>query len=114
MAEEKPEVLDAVLKETIDLENIPIEEVLENLRCSKEGLSSEAAEERLAIFGHNKLEEKQVTLLIFTAPFFVLHKLCFLLHVLTIVWYGCCVSREQVFQVFGLLLLFFLHCLHFW
>lgn len=42
-------------------ENIPIEEVFENLRCSKEGLSSEAAEERLTIFGHNKLEEKQVT-----------------------------------------------------
>ncbi|KAM5570651.1 hypothetical protein ABKV19_011342 [Rosa sericea] len=59
MAEEKPEVLDAVLKETVDLENIPIEEVFENLRCSKEGLSSEAAEERLTIFGHNKLEEKQ-------------------------------------------------------
>ncbi|XP_040371257.1 ATPase 11, plasma membrane-type-like [Rosa chinensis] len=29
------------------------------MRCSKEGLSSEAAEERLAIFGHNKLKEKQ-------------------------------------------------------
>ena len=41
-------------------ENIPIEEVFENLRCSKEGLTSEAAEERLAIFGHNKLEEKKV------------------------------------------------------
>ncbi|KAK6123272.1 hypothetical protein DH2020_042986 [Rehmannia glutinosa] len=55
---EKPEVLDAVLKETVDL-NIPIEEVFENLRCTKEGLSSEAAQERLAIFGHNKLEEKK-------------------------------------------------------
>ena len=41
-------------------ENIPIEEVFDNLRCSKEGLSSEAADERLTIFGHNKLEEKQV------------------------------------------------------
>lgn len=40
-------------------ENIPIEEVFENLRCSKEGLTSEAAGERLAIFGHNKLEEKK-------------------------------------------------------
>ncbi|KAL9314249.1 hypothetical protein ACSQ67_019701 [Phaseolus vulgaris] len=40
-------------------ENIPVEEVFENLRCSKEGLSSEAAEERLVIFGHNKLEEKK-------------------------------------------------------
>lgn len=41
-------------------ENIPIEEVFENLRCSREGLTTEAAEERLAIFGHNKLEEKKV------------------------------------------------------
>ncbi|CAA6659018.1 unnamed protein product [Spirodela intermedia] len=56
---EKPEVLDAVLKETVDLENIPLEEVFENLRCSREGLTTAAAEERLAIFGHNKLEEKK-------------------------------------------------------
>lgn len=40
-------------------ENIPIEEVFENLRCSREGLTTEAAEERLGIFGHNKLEEKK-------------------------------------------------------
>nr|GEU61244.1 ATPase 11, plasma membrane-type [Tanacetum cinerariifolium] len=57
--EQKPEVLEAVLKETVDLESIPIEEVFENLRCSKEGLTSSAAEERLVIFGHNKLEEKK-------------------------------------------------------
>nr|GMC75861.1 plasma membrane ATPase 1 [Ipomoea batatas] len=56
---EKPEVLDAVLKETVDLENIPIEEVFENLRCTKDGLTSQAAQERLDIFGHNKLEEKK-------------------------------------------------------
>ncbi|KAF3655734.1 hypothetical protein CQW23_15365 [Capsicum baccatum] len=56
---EKPEVLDAVLKETVDLENIPIEEVFENLRCTKDGLTSTAAQERLAIFGYNKLEEKK-------------------------------------------------------
>ncbi|KAJ4824637.1 ATPase 11, plasma membrane-type [Turnera subulata] len=56
---EKGETLDAVLKETVDLENIPIEEVFENLRCSREGLTTQAAEERLAIFGHNKLEEKK-------------------------------------------------------
>ncbi|KAK6920805.1 Cation-transporting P-type ATPase, N-terminal [Dillenia turbinata] len=56
---EKSEVLEAVLKEAVDLENIPIEEVLENLRCSKEGLTTEAAQERLSLFGHNKLEEKK-------------------------------------------------------
>lgn len=41
-------------------ENIPLEEVFENLRCTKDGLTSDAAQERLAIFGHNKLEEKKV------------------------------------------------------
>ncbi|KAL2935904.1 Plasma membrane ATPase 2, partial [Bienertia sinuspersici] len=56
---EKSEVLEAVLKEAVDLENIPLEEVFENLRCSKEGLTTEAAQERLAIFGPNKLEEKK-------------------------------------------------------
>ncbi|KAK6924941.1 hypothetical protein RJ641_009267 [Dillenia turbinata] len=56
---EKSEVLEAVLKEAVDLENIPIEEVFENLRCGKEGLTTEAAQERLALFGHNKLEEKE-------------------------------------------------------
>ena len=105
---EKPEVLEAVLKEVVDLvmdlmaddlcflflffswlfceiclvlfdfgvdgvlwsfamrmqENIPIEEVFENLRCSKEGLSTEAAQQRLELFGHNKLEEKKVLFLI--------------------------------------------------
>lgn len=44
-------------------ENVPMEEVFETLRCNKEGLSTEAAEERLTIFGYNKLEEKQVLLL---------------------------------------------------
>lgn len=89
---EKAEVMEAVLKEAVDLvtdlskdlrhyrisclvcivlflgfvnvakffqENIPIEEVFEHLRCSKEGLNTQAAEERLAIFGQNKLEEKK-------------------------------------------------------
>ncbi|KAL3617501.1 plasma membrane H+-ATPase [Castilleja foliolosa] len=41
------------------LENIPIEDVFENLRCTREGLTNLAAEERLAIFGHNKPEEKK-------------------------------------------------------
>ncbi|TVU48761.1 hypothetical protein EJB05_00033 [Eragrostis curvula] len=51
--------LDAVLKEAVDLENIPLEEVFENLRCSREGLSTEQAQQRLEIFGPNKLEEKE-------------------------------------------------------
>ncbi|KAI5055730.1 hypothetical protein GOP47_0029251 [Adiantum capillus-veneris] len=55
---EKSATLDAINKETVDLENIPIEEVFEQLRCSRSGLTSEEVEERLNIFGHNKLEEK--------------------------------------------------------
>ncbi|CAL9757554.1 unnamed protein product [Musa acuminata subsp. burmannicoides] len=51
--------MDALLKEAVDLENIPLEEVFENLRCTREGLTTQQADERLAIFGHNKLEEKK-------------------------------------------------------
>ncbi|KAL0311196.1 UNVERIFIED_CONTAM: Plasma membrane ATPase 3 [Sesamum angustifolium] len=79
---EKPEVLDAVLKETVDLENIPIEEVFENLRCTRDGLTTEAAQERLAIFGHNKLEEKKLVSLFEICHFWL-------------------VSGEQIPQVFG-------------
>lgn len=41
-------------------ENVPIEEVFQTLRCNSNGLTTEAAEHRLAIFGYNKLEEKKV------------------------------------------------------
>ncbi|KAJ4832023.1 hypothetical protein Tsubulata_010268 [Turnera subulata] len=44
--------------EGIDLERLPWEEVFEQLRTSRNGLSSEDAEVRLQIFGQNKLEEK--------------------------------------------------------
>ncbi|XP_059063128.1 plasma membrane ATPase 1 isoform X2 [Cryptomeria japonica] len=40
-------------------ENIPIEEVFENLRCTRAGLTSNEVDERLKIFGFNKLEEKK-------------------------------------------------------
>lgn len=38
--------------------------MFENLRCTKDGLTSQAAQERLDIFGHNKLEEKKVLVFI--------------------------------------------------
>ncbi|KAM0842177.1 hypothetical protein ACQ4PT_058526 [Festuca glaucescens] len=41
------------------MEHIPIDQVFENLRCSHEGLTSEQAQQRLQIFGPNKLEEKE-------------------------------------------------------
>ncbi|KAF5755038.1 putative P-type H(+)-exporting transporter [Helianthus annuus] len=56
---EADDIMEAVKKEAVDLETIPVEEVFENLRCSKEGLTSKDAEKRLEIFGHNKLEEKE-------------------------------------------------------
>ncbi|XP_021294688.1 ATPase 10, plasma membrane-type [Herrania umbratica] len=45
-------------REGIDLERLPLEEVFEQLRTSRGGLTSEDAEARLLIFGPNKLEEK--------------------------------------------------------
>lgn len=50
---ETDDIMEAVKMEAVDLEMIPIEEVYENLRCSKDGLSSEDAEKRLEIFGYN-------------------------------------------------------------
>ncbi|RVW23921.1 ATPase 4, plasma membrane-type [Vitis vinifera] len=84
---DKPEVLEAVLKEAVDLENIPIEEVFQNLRCNANGLSTEAANERLAIFGHNKLEEKEAKM-----NFFKSSEKKFIVRIL---------EREQGVEVFG-------------
>ncbi|KAJ7961902.1 Plasma membrane ATPase [Quillaja saponaria] len=51
--------LDGIMKETVDLENIPLEEVFQHLKCTREGLSSDQVQERLDLFGYNKLEEKK-------------------------------------------------------
>ncbi|KAF5735515.1 hypothetical protein HS088_TW15G01022 [Tripterygium wilfordii] len=53
------ETMEAVSKEVMDLENVPMEEVFQTLRCNPNGLTTASAEERLTIFGYNKLEEKQ-------------------------------------------------------
>ncbi|KAK9099648.1 hypothetical protein Syun_026693 [Stephania yunnanensis] len=47
-------------RDAIDLERLPLEQVFEQLRTSGGGLSSQDAQARLLIFGHNKLEEKPV------------------------------------------------------
>jgi H+-transporting ATPase len=49
--------LEGIKNESVDLERIPIEEVFEQLRCTREGLTSNEGEKRLHIFGFNKLEE---------------------------------------------------------
>ncbi|MCO5607784.1 hypothetical protein L7F22_061985 [Adiantum nelumboides] len=56
---EKRLSLEASTLEMVDLERLPMEEVFQQLQCTKSGLSSEAGEERLAVFGPNKLEEKK-------------------------------------------------------
>ncbi|ESQ36867.1 hypothetical protein EUTSA_v10002390mg [Eutrema salsugineum] len=48
-----------IKKENVDLEKIPVDEVFQQLKCSREGLSSEEGRNRLQIFGANKLEEKK-------------------------------------------------------
>ncbi|TXG46610.1 hypothetical protein EZV62_027889 [Acer yangbiense] len=55
--------LDAVNREAVDLENIPIEEVFENLKCTRAGLTSGDVKDRLDLFGYNKLEDKKVFVL---------------------------------------------------
>ncbi|CAI9755566.1 unnamed protein product [Fraxinus pennsylvanica] len=51
--------LEEIKNEAVDLERIPVEEVFEQLKCTREGLSSVEGESRLRIFGPNKLEEKK-------------------------------------------------------
>ncbi|KAK6162642.1 hypothetical protein DH2020_002483 [Rehmannia glutinosa] len=57
--DDKSVALDAVIKEEVDLENIPVEEVFKCLECTPEGLSTSEVQKRLELFGYNKLEEKK-------------------------------------------------------
>ena len=43
----------------ISQEKVPIEEVFQQLKCGRDGLSSTEGENRALIFGLNKLEEKK-------------------------------------------------------
>ncbi|XP_024544580.1 plasma membrane ATPase-like [Selaginella moellendorffii] len=47
-----------------DLEHIPLEEVFQKLKCTRDGLSTVEAEIRLKLVGPNKLEEKKENLLL--------------------------------------------------
>ncbi|KAF8102591.1 hypothetical protein N665_0198s0289 [Sinapis alba] len=51
--------LEDIKNENVDLEKIPIEEVFQQLKCSRDGLSGAEGESRLQLFGLNKLEEKK-------------------------------------------------------
>ncbi|KAE8710939.1 ATPase 9, plasma membrane-type [Hibiscus syriacus] len=47
-----------IKNENVDLERIPVEEVFQQLKCTKKGLTTDEGLKRLQIFGPNKLEEK--------------------------------------------------------
>ncbi|CAI0438754.1 unnamed protein product [Linum tenue] len=51
--------LEEIKNEAVDLERIPIEEVFEQLKCSREGLTGDEGANRLQVFGPNKLEERK-------------------------------------------------------
>ncbi|XP_059635385.1 ATPase 8, plasma membrane-type [Cornus florida] len=51
--------MEQIKNEQVDLENIPVEEVFEQLKCTRDGLTSDEGQQRLQIFGQNKLEEKK-------------------------------------------------------
>ncbi|KAL3528944.1 hypothetical protein ACH5RR_008266 [Cinchona calisaya] len=59
MAENRSFSLEDIKRENVDLERIPVQEVFEQLNCSREGLTTQEAKHRLEIFGPNKLEEKK-------------------------------------------------------
>lgn len=59
MGSNKAISLEEIKNETVDLEKIPVEEVFEQLKCTREGLSSDEGAHRLQVFGPNKLEEKK-------------------------------------------------------
>nr|XP_017230734.1 PREDICTED: plasma membrane ATPase 1-like [Daucus carota subsp. sativus] len=48
-----------IVEEGVDLENAPLEEVFQHLKCTREGLTSDEVTKRLELFGYNKLEEKK-------------------------------------------------------
>ncbi|BAT98614.1 hypothetical protein VIGAN_09228100 [Vigna angularis var. angularis] len=53
------DALERLKNENIDLERIPLDQVFEQLNCSKEGLTNEEGRKRMELFGPNKLEEKK-------------------------------------------------------
>ncbi|KAL7122416.1 hypothetical protein ACP275_01G044700 [Erythranthe tilingii] len=59
MGSTKGLTLEEIKNEAVDLERIPVEEVFEQLKCTREGLTSDEGQNRLQIFGPNKLEEKK-------------------------------------------------------
>ena len=83
-----------------------MEEVFAQLKCSREGLSSAEGEQRLQIFGPNKLEEKTVQSL-FALLLLLHHVISARPSLARFLSFLCvcvcvCVTGEQVPQVLGL------------
>ncbi|RDX63272.1 Plasma membrane ATPase, partial [Mucuna pruriens] len=80
------ENLEKLKKESIDLvvaiERIPVDQVFEQLDCSKEGLSNEEGQKRLELFGPNKLEEKKAMNYLYLT-----------------IWRECCSSINQLLSL---------------
>ncbi|VAI83457.1 unnamed protein product [Triticum turgidum subsp. durum] len=51
--------LEDVRNETVDLSTVTVDEVFKTLKCDRKGLSEAEGENRLKLFGPNKLEEKK-------------------------------------------------------
>uniref|UniRef100_J3MRH2 Cation-transporting P-type ATPase N-terminal domain-containing protein n=1 Tax=Oryza brachyantha TaxID=4533 RepID=J3MRH2_ORYBR len=51
--------LEQIRDEAINLENIPLADVFELLKCTEKGLTTDEGNQRAAVFGPNKLEEKK-------------------------------------------------------
>lgn len=84
----------------VDLqEKIPMQEVFEQLKCSKDGLSSDEGAKRLEIFGPNKLEEKKARYSIFFF-FAISWLLLFLLYSANWWKYKTCMIQESKFLKF--------------
>ncbi|GKU87492.1 hypothetical protein SLEP1_g1886 [Rubroshorea leprosula] len=64
MAGDRAISLEEIKTQSVDLEWIPVEEVLEQLKCTRAGLTSEEGARRLQVFGPNKLEEKKESMIL--------------------------------------------------
>ncbi|GJR05470.1 plasma membrane ATPase 4 [Tanacetum coccineum] len=62
MGGDKALSLEEIKNETVELEKVPIEEVFEQLKCNREGLSVDEGASRLQIFGPNKLRRRSKVL----------------------------------------------------
>ncbi|GLT58311.1 hypothetical protein SLA2020_312130 [Shorea laevis] len=81
MAGDRAISLEEIKTQSVNLERMPVEEVLEQLKCTRAGLTSEEGARRLQAFGPNKLEEKKESKILkffgsYVEPFVMGHGSC--------------------------------------